>query len=93
MRKPELIAAVAHAADLSTADATAAVEAILSEITHALAEDNSKVSLVGFGSFEKRHRAARKGKNPKTGEEIDIAASNSVGFKAGKAFKDALNQS
>ena len=90
MQKSELIEAVANAADISESEATHAVNAILEQITSAVARDE-KVSLVGFVTFEKRHRAARKGKNPKTGEEIQIAASNSVGFKPGKKLKESVN--
>lgn len=90
MHKSDLIAAVADATDLSKDKADLAVSAILEQITNALAR-NEAVSLVGFGSFSQRARAARTGRSPKTGETIQIAASNSVGFKPGKALKDALN--
>ena len=91
MNKTDLAEAVADKADISKDKAAEVVNAITDEITAALARDE-QVSLIGFGSFVRRSRAARKGKNPKTGEEIDIAASNSVGFKAGKALKDSVNQ-
>jgi len=91
MNKTDLAEAVADKADISKDKASEVVNAITDEITAALARDE-QVSLIGFGSFVRRSRAARKGKNPKTGEEIDIAASNSVGFKAGKALKDSVNQ-
>ena len=90
MNKTELAAIVADKADISKEKANEVVTAITDEITAALAREDS-VSLIGFGSFVRRSRAARKGKNPQTGEEIDIKASNSVGFKAGKALKDAVN--
>lgn len=90
MHKSDLIAAVADATDLSRDKADLAVSAILEQITNALAR-NEAVSLVGFGSFSQRSRAARTGRSPKTGETIQIPASNSVGFKPGKALKDAVN--
>ena len=91
MNKTELAAIVADKADISKEKANEVVTAITDEITAALAREDS-VSLIGFGSFVRRSRAARKGKNPQTGEEIDIKASNSVGFKAGKALKASVNQ-
>ncbi len=90
MNKGELIEAVAGSANLSRADATKAVDAVLDSITGALA-NGSAVSLVGFGTFAVKARAARTGRNPRTGEAIDIPASNVPGFKAGKALKDAVN--
>jgi len=90
MNKAELIEAVAEKADLSKADATRAVDALLGAVTEAL-KNGDQVSLVGFGTFEVRERAARNGRNPKTGETIRIAASKAPAFKAGKALKDAVN--
>jgi DNA-binding protein HU-beta len=90
MNKGELIEAVAGAAGLSRADATKAVDAVLDSITSTLKSGGS-VSLVGFGTFSVKARAARMGRNPRTGEAIQIAASNVPGFKAGKALKDAVN--
>ena len=90
MNKGELIDAVANSAGLSRADATKAVDGMLSAITGALSSGSS-VSLVGFGTFSVKARAARMGRNPRTGEPIQIAASNVPGFKAGKALKDAVN--
>ena len=90
MNKGDLIDAVAGAAGLSRADATKAVDATLDSITSELAKGGS-VSLVGFGTFSVKARAARMGRNPRTGEQIHIKASNVPGFKAGKAFKDAVN--
>lgn len=90
MNKAELIEAVAEKADLSKADATRAVDALLGAVTEAL-KNGDQVSLVGFGTFEVRERAARNGRNPKTGETIRIAASRAPAFKAGKALKDAVN--
>jgi DNA-binding protein HU-beta len=90
MNKADLIDAVADSADLSKADATRAVDAVLDSITGALKQGNT-VSLVGFGTFSVKHRAARTGRNPRTGETIQISASNVPGFKAGKGLKDAVN--
>ena len=90
MNKAELIDAVASAVDLSKADAGRAVDAVVDEVTSAL-KRGEQVSLVGFGTFSVKHRAARSGRNPRTGETIQIAASNVPGFKAGKALKDAVN--
>lgn len=90
MNKTELIAKVAEEADISKKDATSAVEAVFGSIMGAL-QGGDKVQLVGFGTFEVRERAARKGRNPQTGEEIDIAASKVPAFKPGKALKDAVN--
>lgn len=91
MRKPELAAAIAEAADIPKDKAGDVLNAILDEITGALSREDS-VSLIGFGTFSLRQRSARKGKNPQTGAEMDIPASTSVGFKPGKALKDAVNQ-
>lgn len=90
MNKGELIDAVASSAGLSRADATKAVDAVLDNVTQALSGGNS-VSLVGFGTFSVKERAARTGRNPRTGEPIQIKASKVPGFKAGKALKDAVN--
>ena len=90
MNKGELIESVASSAGLSKADAGRAVDAVIDSITGAL-KSNGSVSLVGFGTFTVKRRAARQGRNPRTGETIQIAASNVPGFKAGKALKDAVN--
>ena len=90
MNKAELIDAVASSADLSRASATQAVDAVVDTITESLRKGDS-VTLVGFGTFEVRSRAARTGRNPQTGEEIQIKASRAPAFKAGKALKDAVN--
>jgi DNA-binding protein HU-beta len=90
MNKADLIDAVAESADLSKAQAGRAVEALVDAVTGAL-KKGDQVSIVGFGSFVVRRREARKGRNPKTGATIDIAASNAPAFKAGKALKDAVN--
>jgi DNA-binding protein HU-beta len=90
MNKAELIDAVAAAADLPKGEASRAVEAV----TQAIADELSKggqVAVVGFGTFQVKHRAARTGRNPKTGEALQIPASNVPSFKAGKALKDAVN--
>ena len=90
MNKNELIDAIAEEADLSKASAGRALDAALGAITEALKKQDT-VSLVGFGTFTVKHRAAREGRNPRSGETIQIAASNAPGFKAGKALKDAVN--
>jgi len=90
MNKSDLVTAVAAQADLTKDKADAAVSAVIEQITNALSRDES-VALVGFGSFNQSHRAARTGRNPQTGAAIEISASNSVNFKAGKALKDAVN--
>lgn len=89
MNKSELINSVAEAAGLSKKDGTKAVEAVFETIQSTLAS-GEKVQVIGFGTFEVRERAARKGRNPQSGEEIDIAASKVPAFKAGKALKDAV---
>lgn len=90
MNKNDLVEAVASEANLSKAEAGRAVDAVVSAITGALKRGDS-VSLIGFGTFDVRARAARTGRNPRTGEEIKIAASKNPAFKAGKALKDAVN--
>lgn len=90
MNKAELIEAVAATTELSKADATRAVEAVFSIITDALRKGDS-VTLVGFGTFVVKARAARTGRNPQTGQTIAIAATKVPAFKAGKALKDAVN--
>ncbi len=89
MNKTELINAVAEKADLSKKNAEAAVNATLAAITESLKAEE-KVQLVGFGSFEVKHRAERTGLNPRTGDSVTIAASKVPAFKAGKALKDAV---
>ena len=90
MNKQELIEIVAENVDLSKAAAGRAVDSILDAITKALS-NGDQVTLVGFGTFLVRDRAARTGRNPKTGEPIQIAAAKNPAFKAGKALKDAVN--
>lgn len=87
--KAELIEKVAEATGLTKKDATSSVDAVFASIQEFLA-DGEKVQLIGFGNFEVRERAARKGRNPQTGEEIQIAASKVPAFKPGKALKDAV---
>ena len=89
MNKSDLIEAVAEAADISKAAAGRAVEAMTTTIADAL-KGGETVSLIGFGTFAVKERAARTGRNPKTGETIAIGASKSPAFKAGKALKDAI---
>ncbi len=90
MNKAELIEAIADAADLTKAEAGRALDGLVDAITAALKHGDS-VSLVGFGSFQVKERAARQGRNPQTGATIDIAAAKIPSFKAGKALKDAVN--
>ena len=90
MNKNDLVQAVADEANLSKADAARAVDAVLSSVGKALKQGDA-VTLVGFGTFQVKERAARTGRNPRTGEEIVIAASKNPVFKAGKALKDAVN--
>ena len=89
MNKSELIKSIAAKAELSQKQAGAALDAALSSITEAL-KDGNTVSLLGFGSFEVRTRAAREGRNPATGETITIPAAKVPGFRAGKGLKDAV---
>ncbi len=90
MNKNDLVAAVADAAGMSKADAAGAVDAVLDGITGALS-GGDEVRLVGFGTFSVANRAATTGRNPRTGEKIQIPASKQPKFKAGKALKDAVN--
>ena len=90
MKKVELIESVAAKAGLTKADAGRAVDATLAAITEALVKGD-KVPLVGFGTFGVSKRAAREGRNPRTGETVKIAARKAVTFKAGSALKDAVN--
>ena len=89
MNKSDLVDAVAGKADMSKAEAGRAVDAVLGSVGDALGNGDS-VSLVGFGTFSVRHRAARMGRNPQTGATMQIAASKVRGFKAGKALKDKV---
>lgn len=91
MNKTELIAKVAEATDMTKKEATQSVEAVLQSIAEAL-HSGDKVQLIGFGNFEVRERAARKGRNPQTGEEIDIPASKVPAFRPGKQLKAVVNK-
>ncbi|MES9904170.1 MAG: HU family DNA-binding protein [Sedimenticola sp.] len=90
MNKTELVDAMADAADISKAAAGRALDGLIDGITEAL-KNGDQVSVIGFGSFTVRERAARTGRNPQTGATIQIKASKNPAFKAGKALKDAVN--
>ena len=90
MNKAELIETIASEADISKASASRALDAATAAVTSAL-QKGDQVSLVGFGTFSVKQRAARTGRNPQTGAEIQIAAANVPSFKPGKALKDAVN--
>ena len=90
MTKAELIEQMANDAGISKAAATTALNSMIDGITNALKKKDGKVTLVGFGTFSKIRRKARKGRNPQTGETIKIKASNTVKFKPGKKLKDAV---
>ncbi|WP_274379422.1 HU family DNA-binding protein [Pseudoxanthomonas daejeonensis] len=90
MNKTDLVDAVSNDAELTKAEAARAVDAVINSVTKALKKGDA-VTLVGFGTFQVRKRAARTGRNPKTGETIKIKASKNPAFKAGKALKDAVN--
>ena len=90
MNKTELIAAIAEKAELSKKDSEKALKAFVDVVTEELKKEN-KIQLVGFGTFEVSSRSARTGRNPQTGEEMEIAACKAPKFKAGKALKDAVN--
>ena len=90
MNKTDLIDAIADSADISKAAAARALDGFVGAVTDAL-KKGDQVSLIGFGSFTVRERAARTGRNPQTGETINIKASKNPAFKAGKALKDAVN--
>eukprot|EP00591_Stephanopyxis_turris_P000314 CAMPEP_0195523822 /NCGR_PEP_ID=MMETSP0794_2-20130614/23266_1 /TAXON_ID=515487 /ORGANISM="Stephanopyxis turris, Strain CCMP 815" /LENGTH=165 /DNA_ID=CAMNT_0040653903 /DNA_START=66 /DNA_END=563 /DNA_ORIENTATION=+ len=89
-RKADFVAAIAEKTGMSKADSETALAAVIGAITEQVAS-GKKVSLQGFGTFKLSHRAARKGRNPRTGEEIDIKASNSPSFSASKTFKETCN--
>ena len=90
MTKAELIEQMAKDAKISKAAAGAALDSFITSVTKALNKKDGKLTLVGFGTFAKVHRKARKGRNPQTGEAIKIKARNAVTFKAGKKLKDAI---
>jgi len=91
VNKSELVDAIAAEADLSKASAGRALDAALDAVSGSL-QNGDAVSLVGFGTFSVKHRAARAGRNPQTGETIQIKAANVPSFKAGKALKEAVNK-
>lgn len=91
MNKTELIAAVAEKAEISKKDSEKALKAFIDVVTDEL-KNGEKIQLVGFGTFEVSERAAREGRNPRTGETMTIAASKAPKFKAGKALKDLVNE-
>ena len=90
MTKAELVETMAKDVNISKAVAGAALESFMTNVTKALKKKNGKVTLVGFGTFTKVRRKARKGRNPQTGEPIKIKARNAVTFKVGKKLKDAI---
>ncbi|MDA8884947.1 HU family DNA-binding protein [Gammaproteobacteria bacterium] len=92
MNKSDLVDAVAQDGDMSKASAARAVDSVLANVGDTLGKGES-VSLVGFGTFSVRHRAAREGRNPQTGASMHIAASKVPGFKAGKGLKDKVKNS
>ena len=91
MNKTELVAAIAEKSEISNKDSEKALKAFIDTVTDEL-KKGEKIQLVGFGTFEVQHRAAREGRNPLTKETIKIAASYAPKFKAGKALKDAVNE-
>ena len=91
MNKSELVDAAADKANLPKGEVNNALEAIVDTITETVARGD-KVSVTGFGTFERRERKARTGRNPQTGEQMEIRASKAPAFKAGKSFKDAVDQ-
>ena len=91
MNKTELIAAVSEKTSVSKKDCEKTISAMLDQVAESLAQGD-KVQIVGFGSFEVKERQARTGRNPKTGEAVEIAASKAPVFKAGKALKDAVSK-
>ncbi len=90
MTKAELVEKMAKDADISKAAAGKALNSFIDGVTKALKKKDGKVTLVGFGTFQKVRRKARKGRNPQTGEEIKIKAANVVKFKPGKTLKDSI---
>jgi DNA-binding protein HU-beta len=90
MTKAELVDVMAKDAGISKAAAAKALDSFTANVTKALKKKDGKVTLVGFGTFSKTRRKARKGRNPQTGETIKIKASNAVKFKAGKKLKDSI---
>lgn len=90
MNKAELVESIAKSADLSKASAGRALDGFINAVTKGLKKGDT-ITLVGFGTFSVRKRAARKGRNPRTGQEIKIKAAKIPSFKAGKALKDTVN--
>ena len=90
MTKPELVEKMAKDANITKTQAAAALKAFTDGVTASLKKKDGKLTLVGFGTFSKVRRKARKGRNPQTGEPIKIKASNAVKFKPGKALKEAI---
>lgn len=90
MTKAELVEQMAQDAGISKVAASAALDSFMANVTKTLKKKDGKVTLVGFGTFSKSRRKARKGRNPQTGEVIKIKASNVVKFKAGKKLKEAI---
>ena len=90
MTKADLVEKMAKDAGISKAAANKALNSFVNSVTKALKKKDGRVTLVGFGTFSKTRRKARKGRNPQTGEEIKIKARNAVKFKPGKALKDAI---
>ena len=91
MNKADLISVMAEKSGMTKKDSEKALNAFIEAVEEALVE-RDKVQLVGFGTFEVRERSSRKGRNPQTGEEIDIPAASVPAFKAGKALKDSINK-
>ncbi len=91
MNKTELVEKIAQKSELTKKDAEKALNAFIDSVVEAVAA-NDKVQLIGFGTFERRHREAREGRDPRSGATIKIPASNAPAFKAGKSFKDAVNK-
>jgi DNA-binding protein HU-beta len=90
MTKADFVENIAKDAKISKASATAALDSFIANVTNALKKKDGKLTLVGFGTFAKVRRKARKGRNPQTGETLKIKARNAVTFKAGKKLKDAI---
>ncbi len=91
MNKTELVGAIAEETGVAKKDTEAVIKEFFSQVTNELGK-GEKIQIIGFGTFEVRDRSARKGKNPRTGEELDIPAQKIPAFKAGKALKDAVNK-
>lgn len=90
MNKSQLIEKMAHEAEISKSAATKALDAFMASIAESVLKNGDDVSLVGFGTFKVANRSARTGRNPQTGEKIEIKASRSVSFKPGKALKESV---